>query len=87
MKEKNNLDKKVINVINQTNETYETKEARIRKQKVKNFNDNAIKCKHFFMKDGEVKTKYCWCRKTNKSCLYANCPLEDKNKKKRRVKK
>lgn len=87
MREKNGLDKQAANIINQINDTYETKEVRTRKQKVKNFNDNAVKCEHFFMKSGEMKTKYYWCRKTNKSCLYTNCPLEDKNKKKKRVKK
>ena len=87
MREKNGLDRQAANIINQINDTYETKEVRTRKQKVKNFNDNAVKCEHFFMKSGEMKTKYYWCRKTNKSCLYTNCPLENKDKKKKRVKK
>lgn len=82
MREKNGLDKQAASIINQITDTYEKKEVKTRKQKVKNFNDNAVKCEHFFMKDGEMRIKYYWCRKTNKSCLYMNCPLEDKTKKK-----
>lgn len=73
MREKNGLDRCASNSIAFSGESFSKKESRT-KAKVVKFNEKAPHCENFTLKDGEVRSKIYWCKKTNKSCTFKNCP-------------
>lgn len=71
MREKNGLDRNAFNNFdNFGNDDF--KESM--RQRIVKFNENALKCENFCWKKGEIHSKIYWCKKTNKACIFANCP-------------
>lgn len=72
MREKNGLDKNALNNIIFDNDFKKTKK-KINKI-VEKFNEEAIKCKNFCFKKEKLHSQIYWCKKTDKSCIFTNCP-------------
>lgn len=75
MREKNGFDKRIFN--NFGNPFKEPKLSEI-SQKIVDFNKNASKCENFCWKEGELHSKIYWCKKIDKSCIFTNCPKNNK---------
>lgn len=75
MREKNGLDRNAFNNFNFDNNDFkESKDRKKMRQKIVKFNENAPKCENFCWKKGEIHSKIYWCKKTDKACIFANCP-------------
>lgn len=75
MKEKNGLDKSAFQNLRFYNKNFkELKDRKKINQKMTKFIQDAFKCENFTLKQGEMKCKVYWCKVTNKSCNFCNCP-------------
>ena len=75
MRQKTGLDNCALNsFFFQEKDFQENKAKKALRKKVSNFNDSCIKCKNFEWKKESLKTQMYWCKETNNSCTYRNCP-------------
>lgn len=77
MKEKKSLDK--VTILN-LKELLKNKEQKGKREKVKAFEETALKCPHACWKKEELKISVFWCNEINKGCHISRCPLLKINK-------